>query len=453
MSRQFDVVCLGAGPCGEAITAELKGSGLSLAVIESALVGGECPYWGCIPSKTLLRSGEVLTEAGRARDLAAARVEWTVDFHKIAARTSWMARDWNDAGAAQALIDQGAEVIRGVARLAGPGRVEVGDEVLEARRAVVVATGTRPAIPPIPGLEGIEPWTNRDAVSTKELPESLVVIGGGAAGVELGQAFARFGCRVTVLQTLDRLVANEEPEAGTILGEAFADEGIDVRTNVRIERVDRAGLGVRVYLADGFTVEAERLLLGTGRNPNLDGFALDAAGAKAAGNGFLEVDHETLLAADGVYGGGDVTTIGGFTHVAHYHGTVIGRRLRGETVKAFMAAVPRVTFTDPEIGSVGLTEAQARARGIDVQVVTADVPTTARGYIHDAKRGIVKVVADRSARVVVGATIVSPHAGEMLTELTLAIRAGIGLDLLDDTLHAFPTFSRVLQGVFAEFRN
>ena len=452
MSRQFDVVCLGAGPCGEAITGELKGSGLTLAVIESSLVGGECPYWGCIPSKTMIRSAEVLTEAGRARELAASRVEWTVDYPKIAARTSWMARDWNDAGAAQALVDQGAVLIRGVARLAGPGRVEVGDEELEARRAVVLATGTRPAIPPIPGLEGVEPWTNRDAVSAKELPESLVVIGGGAVGVELGQAFARFGCRVTVLQALDRLVAAEEPEAGTILAAAFAEEGIDVRTGVQIERVEAAGSGVRVHLGDGSRVEGERLLLATGRTPNTDGFAIDAVGATAS-RGFIQVDHQSLLAAEGVYGGGDVTTIGGFTHVAHYHGTVIGRRLRGESVKAFMTAVPRVTFTDPEIGSVGLTEAQARERDIDVQVVSADVATTARGYIHDAKRGVVKLVADRSARVLVGATVVSPRAGEMLAELTLAIRAGIGLDVLDDTLHAFPTFSRVLQGVFAEFRS
>jgi pyruvate/2-oxoglutarate dehydrogenase complex dihydrolipoamide dehydrogenase (E3) component len=453
MTRRFDVICLGAGPCGEALTGELKGSGVSLAVIESALVGGECPYWGCMPSKTMIRSADTLAEAGHARELAASRVEWTVDFPKIAARTSWMARDRKDAGAADALTQQGAELIRGTARLAGPGRVEVGDEVLEAGRAVVIATGTRPAIPPIPGLDTIEAWTNRDAVSARELPASLVVIGGGAVGVELAQAFARLGCRVTVIQGLDRLVAGEEPEAGAILGEAFREDGIDVLIGASIERVEASGAaGVRVHLGQRSVVEAERLLLATGRTPNVDGFAFDAVGARQNPHGFVEVDHATLLAAEGVFGGGDATSLGGFTHVAHYHGTVIGRHLRGEPVRANMTAVPRVTFTDPEIGSVGITEAQARERGIDVQVASADVATSARGYIHDARHGVVKLVADRSARVLVGATIVSPRAGEMLGELTLAIRAGIPLDVLDDTLQAFPTFSRVLQGLFAELR-
>lgn len=453
MTRTFDVVCLGAGPCGEALTTELKGSGLTLAVVESALVGGECPYWGCIPSKTMIRSAETLAETGHARELAASRVEWTVDFPKIAERTAWMTNYRVDKSAAEALQQNGAELIRGEARLVAPGRVEVGGEVLEARRAVVIATGTQPAVPPIRGLDSVDAWTNRDAVSARELPASLAVIGGGAVGVELAQAYARYGCKVTVIQALDRLVAAEEPEAGTILDAAFAAEGIELRLGARIGRIESTGGGIRVHLATGAPVEAERLLLGTGRTPNLAGFDLDAAGATRRPNGFLNVDPETLTAAEGLYGGGDVTAIGGFTHVADYHGHIIGRRLKGEDIKAYMGAVPRVTFTDPEIGSVGISEAQARERGIDVQVASADVATTARGYIHDAKRGIVKLVADRTARVLVGATIVSPHAGEMLSELTLALRARIPLDVLADTQHAFPTFSRVLQSVFAELQS
>lgn len=248
-----------------------------------------------------------------------------------------------------------------------------------------------------------------------------------------------------MLQAVERLVPAEEPEAGQILGEAFAEEGIDVQTEVKLERVEPVGDGVRVHLAGRTAVEGERLLMATGRTANLDGFE----GIERRPNGFLQVDPATLSAGEGMFGGGDV--IGGaFTHVAHYHGTLIGKRLNGAAVMPATPVIPRVTFTDPEIGSVRPTEAQARERGIDVAVATADVAQTARGYIHDAKRGTIKLVADRVRRVLVGATVVSPRAGEILSELTLAVRAEVPLEVLDDTLQAFPTFSRVLQGVFAD---
>jgi len=400
-------------------------------VVENRLVGGECPYWGCIPSKTMIRSAETLAEAGRARNLAASRVDWTVDFPKVSERVHWMARDLDDANAAKALEGNGARLFRATAVYRGDRQVELDSgERLRARRAVVIATGTRPAVPPLAGLDQVAHWTNREAVLAETLPESLAVVGGGAVGVELAQAFARLGSRVTVHQAMARLVHLEEPEAGDILGEAFAAEGIQVRANAHLDRAP----------------EAEVVLLATGRTPNTDGFEIGKDK-----RGFVTVDRNTLEAPEaGVFAGGDVNGIYGFTHVSWYHGQVIGRRLRGESVRADHESIPRVTFTDPEIASVGLTEAQARERGLEVRTAVADAALTGRGYIHDLKKGLVKLVADRRAGVLVGATIVSPRAGEMLGEMALAIKARVPLSVLNDTVHGFPTFSRVLQGLFAE---
>lgn len=408
-----------------------------MVVVEPSLVGGECPYWGCMPSKTLIRAAEVLQEGRRSLELSASRAELVVDFPKAAARTAWMARGWNDAGAAESLTSTGAELVRASGRLAGQRLVELesGDR-LRARLAVVVATGTRPAVPAIEGFDARGAWTNREAVAAKSLPTSMLVVGGGAVGVELAQAFSRYGSRVRVLQVQDRLVAAEEPEAGEALRAAFEAEGIEVTTGGSLEGV-RPGPGTQVLLA-------------TGRRPNLDGFDLAGAGVAATKRGWLETDPATLEAGPGVYGGGDVTGIFGFTHVADYHGHVIGRRLQGAAAVANHSAIPRVTFTDPEIASVGLTEAQAREQGLEVRIAHADVAQTARGYIHDARFGFLKLVADGRTERLVGATIVSPRAGEMIGELALAIRAGIPLPVLADTVHGFPTFSRPLQWLLGE---
>ena len=421
-------------------------------MVESDLVGGECAYWGCMPTKTFIRSAETLAEARRARRLAASSIEIKVDFPKAAARTAWMTRDWDDAAPAKALEDEGATVFRAHGRLAGARRVELADgTVLSARRAVVVATGTQPSVPPIPGLEGVEYWTNRDAVRAKALPASLIVLGGGAVGVELAQAFARFGCRVTVVDGGPRLIAAEEPEAGELLATVLGEEGLAVHTGGGVMGVEPGpnGQGVRVTVkGHDAPLEAERLLVAAGRRPNLEGFDLAAAGAAAGQRGFLQVDRETLLAGEDLYGGGDITGIYGFTHVSHYHGVLIARSLRGEGRRADHSAIPRVTFTDPEVASVGVSEAAAREAGFDVRVARSDVATSGRGYIHDVKHGFVKLVADGREGVLVGATLFTPRAGEMIAELSLAVRAKIPLKVLDDHVHAFPTFSRILQGAF-----
>ena len=436
-------MCLGGGVAGEAIAAGLRDSGLTLAVVERELVGGECPYWGCMPSKTLLRSGETLAEAARARTLAASRVEWTVDFSKVSTRVRWMARDLDDSRPAAAIQAAGATLFRGEGKLTDLRTVAVGSVELVARRAVVIANGSTAAIPPIPGLDTVEFWTNRQATIPRELPASLAILGGGAIGVELGQAFARLGSRVTVIEAAPTFLGLEEPEAGAALRPHLEADGIALRIGdpcTAVEKQQRSS--VAVHLKSGAVVQADRLLVATGRRPNAE--AWRTAGLAQTERGWLKVDPGTLEARPGVFGAGDATGLGGFTHLADYHGRVIARRLCGMDARADHTAVPRVTFTDPEVAAVGLSEAAARARGIDVIVASTDPAKSARGYIHDFHTGVIKLVADGERGVLIGATLVTPRAGEIVGELVLAIKLRTPLEQLADVIHPFPAFNRVL---------
>lgn len=454
---EFDVVCLGGGVAGEAIAVGLQGSGLTLAVVERELVGGECPYWGCIPSKTLLRSGETLTEADRARVLAASRVEWSVDFPKVSTRVRWMARNLDDSRPAAAMEATGATLFRGEGTLTDARSVRLGAEELVARRAVVIANGSTAAIPRIPGLDAVDFWTNRQAAIPTELPVSLAILGGGAIGIELGQAFARLGCRVHIIEAGPTFLGLEEPEAGAALRPHLEADGIMLTIGDPCVGVEQPMMGpsrerssVIVQLQSGASIRADRLLVATGRRPNAE--AWRAAGLPQTERGWLKVDPATLEAqpfdaAQGgpsIFGAGDVTGLGGFTHVAYYHGQIVAKRLRGIDATADHTAVPRVTYTDPEVASVGLSEAAARARGIDVIVASADPAETARGYIHDFHRGTLKLVADRERGVLIGATMVTPRAGEIVGELVLAIKLGTPLTTLADVIHPFPAFNRML---------
>ena len=441
-------MCLGGGVAGEAIAGRLRGSGLTLAVVERELVGGECPYWGCVPSKTLLRSGETLAEAGRARSLAASKVEWDLDFPKVSKRVLWMARDLDDTRPAAALEATGAKLIRGAGKVVDLRTVEVEGGQYVATKALVIANGGTAAIPPIPGLDQVEYWTNRQAAIPREHPATLVVLGGGAVGVELAQAFARLGSKVTVIEAGPTFLGLEEPEAGMALRPHLEEEGITILLGDAAERVDKGGVGVVVKLKSGKSVTGERLLVATGRRANFE--AWRDAGLTRTERGWLKVDPETLEAHAGIYGAGDITGLGGFTHLAHYHGLIVARRLRGEDARADHTAVPRVTYTDPEVASVGLSEQAARERGIEVVTAFTDPAEAARGYIHDFKGGAVKLVGDRKKGVLVGATLVSPRAGEMLGELVLALKAGIPLSILSDLIHPYPAFNRVLGAVLQE---
>ncbi len=441
-------MCLGGGVAGEAIAGRLRGSGLTLAVVERELVGGECPYWGCVPSKTLLRSGETLAEAGRARSLAASKVEWDLDFPKVSKRVLWMARDLDDTRPAAALEATGAKLIRGAGKVVDLRTVEVEGGQYVATKALVIANGGTAAIPPIPGLDQVEYWTNRQAAIPREHPATLVVLGGGAVGVELAQAFARLGSKVTVIEAGPTFLGLEEPEAGMALRPHLEEDGITILLGDAAERVDKGGVGVVVKLKSGKSVTGERLLVATGRRANFE--AWRDAGLTRTERGWLKVDPETLEAHAGIYGAGDITGLGGFTHLAHYHGLIVARRLRGEDARADHTAVPRVTYTDPEVASVGLSEQAARERGIEVVTAFTDPAEAARGYIHDFKGGAVKLVGDRKKGVLVGATLVSPRAGEMLGELVLALKAGIPLSILSDLIHPYPAFNRVLGAVLQE---
>lgn len=441
-------MCLGGGVAGEAIAGGLEGSGLTLAVVERELVGGECPYWGCVPSKTFLRSGETLVEAARARTIAASRVDWDVDFAKISKRVLWMARDLDDTRPAAALEATGAKLIRGAGELVDLRTVEVGGERLTARKAVVIANGSTAAIPPIPGLETVKFWTNRQAALPRELPAKLAVLGGGAVGVELGQAFARAGSKVTIVEAGPRFLGLEEPEAGAALRPHIEADGIELIVGDPCVAVEQQGDQVIAHMKSGALVSADRLLVATGRRPNFE--AWRASGLPQTERGWLKVDPATLEAHAGVYGAGDVTGLGGFTHLAYYHGQVVARRLRGENARADHTAVPRVTFTDPEVASVGLSEAVARDHGVDVAVVTVDPAESARGYIHDFHGGTLKLVADRGRGVLIGATMVTPRAGEILGELVTAVRLALPVRDLADVIHPFPAFNRVLGAALAD---
>ena len=441
-------MCLGGGVAGEAIAGGLKDSGLSVAVVERELVGGECAYWGCVPSKTLLRSAETLEEAGRARKLAASRVDWEVDFPKVAKRVSWMARDLDDKNAAAALEATGAKLFRGAGTMVDLRTVEVAGEQLVARRAVVIANGGTAAIPPIEGLDKVKYWTNRQAAVPRELPKRLVVLGGGAVGVELAQGFARLGSKVTVVEAGPRFLALEEPEAGAALLPHLQADGIEVLVGDACVAVEVQATDVVLHLKSGALVAGDRLLVATGRRPNFE--AWKPAGLTQTERGWLKVDPLTLEARDGIYGAGDITGIGGFTHLAYYHGQIVARRIRGEDARADHVAVPRVTYTDPEVASVGLSELAAREHGVDVVVVTTDPGEAARGYIHDFHGGTLKLVADRSRGVLVGATLVTPRAGEILGELVLALKVATPVRTLSDVIHPYPAFNRVLGAAFGE---
>ena len=439
-AREVDVVVIGVGTSGEDLSLRLLRAGLDVVGIEASLVGGECPYWACIPSKIMVRASNLLKEARRVNG-AAGRAEVVPDWGPVAERVTTEATGgWDDSIAVQRFTDHGGTLIHGRAKLTGPRTVQVGNQTFEARRGIVIATGSRPSIPPIPGLADVEYWTTHNAIAARELPGSLAILGGGSVGCELGQVFARFGVKVTIIEGRKRLLPLEEPEASAVVAGAFEEDGIGVLTGGLAERVEEGGSGLTVSLAGGRRVAADRLLVATGRTVDLSGLGLESAGIDAGGR-FVEVD-DTMRAADGVWAMGDVTGKAMFTHVALHQGAIVAAGILGENPDpARYDAVPRVTFTDPEVGAVGRTESEAQAAGGDPVVAVKQLPATFRGWLHGVGNpGLVKLVADRSTGKLVGATAVGPGGGEMLGMLTLAVHAAIPLSQLRSMIYAFPTF-------------
>jgi pyruvate/2-oxoglutarate dehydrogenase complex dihydrolipoamide dehydrogenase (E3) component len=446
VTEKLDVIVIGMGPGGEEVAEQLAAAGLAVAGVEHNLVGGECPYWGCIPSKAIIRAADALAEARRVPLLAGA-ASVAPDWAPVARRLRDVITDnWNDRVAVERFERKGGHFYRGTGRLVGPGRVAVGDTVLEASRAVVIGTGTSAAIPPIPGLDQVEYWTNREIIETERLPASLLVMGGGAVGLELAQAAARFGTRVTVVEALDRILALEEPEASKLIQTVFEREGIEVLTGARVESASKAEGGVRLTLAGGRELEAERVLVATGRRANLRDLGLETVGLDPAER-FIPVDDH-LRAAPGIWAVGDVTGKGAFTHVAVYQARIaIADILRRANPVADYAALPRVTFTDPEVGAVGLTESQARKQSLRIRTGYSPLSDSTRGFIHGpGNDGFIKLIEDADSGVLIGGTTSGPSGGEMLSMLSVAVAGKVPTERLRHMIWAYPTFHRGIEG-------
>jgi dihydrolipoamide dehydrogenase len=449
MTERFDFVIIGAGASGEAAASYARARGATVALVERDLFGGTCAFWGCMPSKTLLHAAEIRACGG------------DYPWEKASARRDYMivreGRDYpDDSGHVKGYKAAGTVPVRGSAKIAGPGRVVVrtdnGARELEARD-IVIAVGSVAKVPKIEGLAEAGFWTNKEGTSLRELPKSIAILGAGPSGTELAQVYGRFGVRTTLVSPR-QVNPTDHPRSSALLAKALRSSGVDVRENARAERVrPRAGKGGEhvVELADGSTVEAAVIELNVGRTaaPALSSLGLEAVGIAYDGGDILKVDDGTLRAADHVYGIGDCVGHELSTHLGHYEGETAVKIALGDSIRADFTATPRAVYTDPETAGVGLLLDQAKERGIDAYEETANIGTSAKGYVSESE-GHVSIVIDRRKKIVVGAFIGGPAASEAIHEAVLAIKLKTPISVLADTIHAFPTVSRVMGGLFAK---
>lgn len=447
---EHDVIVIGMGVGGEEVAGRVAEGGLDVLAIERKLVGGECPYWGCIPSKVMVRAADSLAEAARVTRLSG-EADVSPDWAPVARRVREVTAEWNDEIAVERHEGKGERFLRGEARITGPRAVDVDGTTYRARRGVVIATGTSPAVPPIDALTEVDYWTNRDAVEAKEVPHSIVILGAGPIGLEFGQVFRRFGSEVTMVELFEHALAYDEPEIGAAVAGVLRDEGIALHTGVGAERVRARGDEVAVTLSDGSEIVTERLLVATGRKANLAGLGLEHAGLDP-GAKTLEVD-ENLRAGDALWAVGDVTGKGQFTHTAVYQGRIAAADILGhDHPPADYRAVPRVTFMDPEVAAVGLTARAAHESGCNVAVGITETNRSARGWIHGpgAEHGVIKLVADADGGVLVGGSVMGPAAGEAIAFVALAIKERIPVRRLRDLIYPYPTFVRSLEDALGQ---
>lgn len=459
----FDVVVMGAGSAGENAASALAKAGRRVALVEAGRVGGDCPYLACVPSKAVLRSASARHEARRLAELGGAGASPFLDDDDLAFRAAVRRRDdlvWHldDTQAAEGVQADGVVLVRGRGRVVRPGVVDVEGREL-GWTDLLVATGSRPVVPPIPGLDAVPTWTSDEALTTQDRPESLLVLGGGAVGVEQAQTFARFGVRVVLVEPGEQLLGKEEPAVAARLADALRADGVDVRltTEVVSAEVVPAGTGagrqgVRLHLSGtsgqqtAATVDVAHVLVATGRTPTSAGLGMDVLGIEPAEDGSIEVDdHCRVRGQQHVWAAGDVTGVAPYTHTANYQARVVVGNLLGRDSVADYRAIPRVVYTEPAVASVGMDESAAREAGLDVVTATMDVGETGRASTEGAGGGLLVLTADRRAGVLVGAAAIGPHADDWLSEAVLAVRARVPVSVLVDVVHAFPTYGEAYE--------
>lgn len=450
MADRFDAVIIGAGPGGEALVSRLPKQGLRVALVERELVGGECAYWACVPSKTLLRPPEARAEARRAAGLAEPEQRW----REIADYRDVIIRNLDDSSAVAGYAEMdNVEVFKGAGRIDGPGRVDVDGQALATDR-IMIATGTDPRIPPIEGLEQAGYWTNREATTLEDVPASAVVLGGGPVGVELGQMLRRYGAEVTLVESGHRLLAREDPGLGELLADALREEGIVLRLGARAQAVERRDGGRVVRLEDGDEVVGQELLVAIGREPRVTGIGLESLGIEPDPKGIATDERCRVIRPDnggtpidGVWALGDVTGAMPFTHVAKYHARLVCNDVAGRPARADLSAIPRVVFSDPEVAAVGMTSEQARGQGIELVESSIDLYSSiARPVTYgEGIGGRLTLLADGGRGVLVGAWAAGPLASEWIHMAVLAVKTATPVAVLRDTVPQFPTFAEAYQ--------